>query len=87
MSDVYNNSLKFNYEQKSLRIPIETQNPDLKKNISINNPKEFYTTKMNKHIACGYSLFRHCSFESNKNKHDSYKGKDPMREQEKNYKN
>lgn len=34
------------------------------------NPEELFTSKINKHIACGYSFFTHCSFASNKSKHD-----------------
>ena len=43
-----------------------------------NNPKESYTTKINKHTLCGYSLFTHCSFGSN-NKHGFYRGEGPMK--------
>ena len=32
--------------------------------------------KINKHIAPGYSLFTHCSFDDTKNKPDYYRGKD-----------
>ena len=35
--------------------------------------------KVNKHTACGFSLFPHCSFDSNKNKHDYYRDKDHMK--------
>ena len=30
-------------------------------------------------MACSYSLLTHCSFGSNKNKRDFYRGKDPMK--------
>ena len=35
-----------------------------------NNPNILSTAKVSKHIACGYSLFTHCSFDSNKYKLD-----------------
>ena len=44
-----------------------------------NNLKESSTTKINKHIASGYSLFTHCSFDKTKNKIDYYRGKDCMK--------
>ena len=31
------------------------------------------------HAACGNSLFINCSFDSNKNKHDYYRGEDCMK--------
>ena len=37
------------------------------------NPEKSSAAKANK---CGYSLFIYCSFDSNKNKHDSYIGED-----------
>ena len=30
-------------------------------------------------MACGYSLFTHCSFDSNDYKHDFYRGEDSMK--------
>ena len=39
-----------------------------------NNSEKPSTTKVNKHTACGYSLFINFSFDSNKNKHDYKKG-------------
>ena len=43
-----------------------------------NNPKKSSTTKINKHTASGYSLFRNCLFDVTKNKLDCYGGKDCM---------
>ena len=43
-----------------------------------NNPQEFYTAKINKHTACGYSLLTHCSFDSTKIKYAFYR-EDPMK--------
>ena len=43
-----------------------------------NNPKKSSTTKINKHIPSGYSLFMHCSFDTTKNKLDYYRCRDCM---------
>ena len=43
------------------------------------SPEKSSTTKINKHTACDYSLFGHCSFDVTKNKHDYYRGKDCMK--------
>ena len=43
-----------------------------------NNPKNSSTTKINKHIHSGYSLFTHCLFDLTKNNLDCYRGKDCM---------
>ena len=47
-----------------------------KTNTYDNDPETSSITKANKHTTCGYSLFTHCSFDSNKNKHAYYRGKD-----------
>ena len=44
-----------------------------------NKPEKPPITEINKHAPCGYSIFLHCSFDSNKNNHDFYKGEDPMK--------
>ena len=44
-----------------------------------NNPKKSSTTKTNKHLPSGYSLFTHCSFDTTKNKLDYYSGKNCMK--------
>ena len=43
-----------------------------------NNPEKLSTTKKNKHIPSGYSLFIHCFFDLTKKKLDCYRGKDCM---------
>ena len=58
--------------------------PDLecllkKMNTCINNPNESSTTKINKHIPSGYSIFTSCSFDESKNKLNYYRGKDCMK--------
>ena len=40
------------------------------------NPDKLSTTIVNKHTASGYSSFTQFSFDSKKNKHDYYRGKD-----------
>ena len=44
-----------------------------------NNPEKSSTTKINKLIPSGYSLFTHCSFDTTKNKLDYYRGKNCMK--------
>ena len=44
-----------------------------------NNPKKSSTTKINKHIASGYFLFTHCSFDATKNNLSYYRDKDCMK--------
>ena len=41
-----------------------------------NFPENSSTAKITKHPAFSYSLITHCSFDSNKNKHDYYRGED-----------
>ena len=43
------------------------------------NLEQSSTTKVNKYTGCGYSLFKHFSFDSNKDQHDYYRGKDCMK--------
>ena len=44
----------------------------------INNPNESPTTKINKHVPSGYSIFTHCSFDESKNKLNYYRKDDCM---------
>ena len=44
----------------------------------INNPNESSTTKINKHVPSGYSIFTHCSFDESKNKLNYYRKDDCM---------
>ena len=50
-----------------------------KTNACYDNPKKSSTTKINKHISSGYSLFTHCSFDATKNKLDYYRGTNCMK--------
>ena len=45
----------------------------------INNPNESSTTKINKHIPSGYSIFTCWSFDESKNKLNYYRGDDCMK--------
>ena len=57
-----------------------TSSPYLKKWIhNYSNPEKLSTAKINKHTACCFSLFTHCSFDATQNKHDNYRGEDYMK--------
>ena len=75
-----NNIIKYNHGGKSMKVPfvIYADLQCLLKKMStfINNPKESFTTKINKHIPSGYSIFTSCSFDESKNKLNYYRGKD-----------
>ena len=74
-----NNTIKYNHGEKSMKLPfvIYADLECLLEKIStcINNPNESSTTKINKHVPSGYSIFTHCSFDESKNKLNCY-GKD-----------
>lgn len=40
------------------------------------NTEDSLTANINKHTACGNSLFTHCSCDNKRNKHDYYRGED-----------
>ena len=44
-----------------------------------NNPKKSSGTKLNKHTPSGYSLFKHYSFDTRKNKLDYYRDRNCMK--------
>ena len=83
MSTKDNNIIKYNHGEKSMKIPfiIYTDLECLLEKMStcINNPNESSTTKINKHIPSGYSIFTSCSFDESKNKLNCYRGKDCMK--------
>ena len=67
-----NNTIKYNHGEKSMKLPFVTY-ADLecllkKMSACINNPNESSTTKINKHVPSGYSIFTHCSINESKNK-------------------
>ena len=78
-----NNIIKYNHGEKSMKVPF-VRYVDLecllkKMSTCINNPNESSTTKINKHIPSGYSIFTSCSFDESKNKLNYYRGKDCMK--------
>ena len=84
MPDKDNNILKYNFGEKSMKIPFII-NADLeslleKINTCHNDPEKSSATKINKHILFGYSFYTYCSFDNTKNKLDYHRGKDCMKE-------
>ena len=78
-----NNIIKYNHGEKSMKASFVIYG-DLecileKMNTSMNNPNESYTTKINKYIPSGYSIFTSCSFDESKNKLNYYRGNDCMK--------
>ena len=78
-----NKILKYNYGEKSMKVPL-TIYADLeslleKMNTCHSNPKKPSITKVNKHTPFGYSLFTHCSFDTTKNKFDYYRDENCMK--------
>ena len=61
------NILKYSHGEKSMKIPtiIRGDIESLLEKIDTchSNPEKSSTTKINKHTACGYSLFLYCSFD------------------------
>ena len=78
-----NNIIKYDHGEKSMKVPfvIYADLECLLKKMStcINNPNESSTTKINKHIPSGYSIFTSCSFDESKNKLNYYRGNDCMK--------
>ena len=83
MPEKDNKILKYNYEEKSMKVPfiiyIDLESLLEKMNTCHNSPEKPSTTKINKHTPSGYSLFTHCSFDTTKNKLDYYRGKNCMK--------
>ena len=75
-----NNTLKYNHEEKSLKVPwviyVDFQCLLIKQQLCQNNPEEFYTEKKSVHESCGYSIDLVSSFDSKQDKHSFYRGKD-----------
>ena len=83
MPEEGNKILKYNQGEKSMNVPSIIY-ADLDSLLEIintchNNPEKSSTTKINKHTPSGYSLFTQCSFDTTKNKHDYYRGKNCMK--------
>ena len=78
-----NNIIKYNNGEKSIKLLFVIY-ADLeclleKMSTCIINLNESSTTKINKHVPSGYSIFTHCSFDKSKNKLNYYRGKDCMK--------
>ena len=78
-----NNIIKYNRGEKSMKVPfiIYAVIECLLEKMStcINNPNESSTTKINKHMPSGYSIFTSRSFDESKNILNYYRGKDCMK--------
>ena len=77
-----NEMLKYNHGEKSMKVPFiiyADLESLLEKMSNCHNNLKKSTTKINRHIPSGYSLFTHCSFDKTKNKLDYYGGKDCMK--------
>ena len=83
MPEKDNKILKYNYGEKSMKVPFiiyaDLESLLEKMNTCHNNPEKSSTTKINKHTLSGYSLFTHCSFDTTKNKLDYYRVKNCMK--------
>ena len=83
MPEKDNNMSKNIHEEKSMKVAFviyADAEPLLEKiDTFYSNWEKLSIAKVNKHTACGYSLFTHYSFNSNKNKHDYYRGEDCMK--------
>ena len=78
-----NNTIKYNQGEKSIKLPFVVY-ADLeclleKMSTCNNNPEKSSTTKINKHMPSGYSIFTHCSFDKSKNKLNYYRGEDCLK--------
>ena len=65
MPEEDNKILKYNHEEKSIKVPYTVYavlESLLEKTNTChnNNPEKLSTTKINKHTPSGYSLYRHC---------------------------
>ena len=77
-----NNIIKYNHGEKSMKLLFVIY-ADLeclleKMSTCINNPNESSTSKINKHVPLGYSIFTHCSLDESKNKLNYYRKDDCM---------
>ena len=78
-----NSIIKYNHGEKSMTLPFLIY-ADLeclleKMSTCQNNPNKSSTTKINKHIPAGYSIFTSGSFDESKNKINYYRGDDCMK--------
>lgn len=68
--EAHNKKLNYNQDQKSIKIPFivyaDTESLPEKIHTCDNDPEKLFTSKIKKYIACGYSLFAHCSYDNKK---------------------
>ena len=78
-----NNIIKHNHGEKSMKVPfviyVDLECLVKKMSTCTNNRNESTTTKINKHIPSGYSIFTSCSFDESKNKLNYYRDNDCMK--------
>ena len=83
MPEKDNKILKYNHEEKSMKVPFiiyaDIESLLEKMNTCHNNPEKSSTAKINKHAPSGNSLLTHCFFDTTKNKLDYYRGKNCMK--------
>ena len=83
MPEKDNKILKYNQGVKSMKVAFiiyaDLKSLIEKPNTCHNNPEKSSTTKINKYIPSGYSLFTQCSFDTTKNKLDYHRGKNCMK--------
>ena len=83
MPEEDNKILKYNHGEKSMMQPFviyfDFESLLGKLDTYRNDPEKSSTTKMNKYIPSGYSMFTCCLFDAKENKLDSYRGKDCMK--------
>ena len=76
--------LKYSPGSKSLRIPVayycDTEALIEKIDACDNNPEQSFTTKINKHEACGFSIVAKSSLTDIREKNTCYRGEDCMEE-------
>ena len=81
MPSLNNNIIKYNQGDKSLPFIIYADLECLLKKVDTcqNNPDLSSTTKINRHIPSGYSIYTNCSFDKSNNKLSYYRGEDCMK--------
>ena len=83
MPEKDNKILKYNYGEKSMKVPLiiyaDLESLLEKINSCHNNTEKLSTTETNKHTASRYSFFTHCLFYTTKNKLDYYRDKNCMK--------
>ena len=74
--------LRYSQGSKSLRIPAayycDIESLVKKIDTCDNNPKQSFTTKINKHEACGFSIVKKSQLTDIREKNTCYRGEDSM---------